>query len=255
MRLSKLLQVLNGLAKEKNISEPYIVGGLPRDKTFGLITEVKDIDLTTGDKDSFALAINASKVWPDAHFRSYRDGHSSLDFKNIRIDFSNNFNLPNIEEYLKKAGIDNPTELQKEIYSRDFTINTLLQPMDLTKDPIDITGYALDDIKNKLLRTPVDPELTIGYDYRRILRALKFVLKFDLEVSSDLKKAIVKHRGGISELPIGNIKKQVNQMLKINPKKTINLLSEFKLLPIIPLSKLMNLELSRNRMIQHLLED
>jgi len=44
-------------------------------------------------------------------------------------------------------------------------------------------------------------------------------------------------------------------MLKIDSKKTINLLSEFDLLPIIPLSKMMNEELIKNKMIQQLLED
>ena len=254
MLLSELLHTLSNIAKENDISEPYIVGGLPRDKEFGLAYNVKDIDITTGNKDSFALAMISSKTWPDVHFRAYDDGHSSLDFKNIRVDFSNNFNLPGIEEYLKNAGMEDITDLKKEIYSRDFTINTLLQPMDLKKEPIDVTGYAAKDIKDKILRTPVDPELTIGYDPRRILRALKLALKFDLSIKPELKDAIIKYRGSIVDLPLQSIKKQVNHMLGIDSKKAIEMLSEFKLLPIIPLSKLMTLEIAKNRMVQHLLE-
>ena len=254
MKLSELLQTLTKVAKDYELSEPYIVGGLPRDRAFDVVSDIKDIDITTGDKDSFALAMAASKVWPDAHFRAYDDGHSSIDFNNIRLDFSNNFNLPDIEKVLEKVGIKNPSELEKEIYSRDFTINTLLQPMDLTKKPLDVTGRALDDIKDKKLRTPVDPELTIGYDPRRILRAVKMMLKFDLEPNPDLEKALIKYRGGISELPSNQIKKQVNQMLDIDTKKALNLLIKYKLLPILPLSKMMTLELAKNHMVQHLLE-
>jgi poly(A) polymerase len=254
MKLSELLQTLTKVAKDYELSEPYIVGGLPRDRAFDVVSDIKDIDITTGDKDSFALAMATSKVWPDAHFRAYDDGHSSIDFNNIRLDFSNNFNLPDIEKVLEKVGIKSPSELEKEIYSRDFTINTLLQPMDLTKKPLDITGRALDDIKDKKLRTPVDPELTIGYDPRRILRAVKMMLKFDLEPNPDLEKALIKYRGGISELPSNQIKKQVNQMLDIDTKKALNLLIKYKLLPILPLSKMMTLELAKNHMVQHLLE-
>lgn len=254
MKLSELLTTLYKISKDYDLSEPYIVGGLPRDIKFSISYDIKDIDITCGNKDSFALALIASRIWPDAHFRSYNDGHSSLDFKNIRLDFSNNFNLPNIDKLLNNIGIKNPSELEKEIYSRDFTINTLLQPMDLKKDVIDITGKALDDINNKVLRTPVDSEYTIGYDPRRILRSLKMIVKFDLTPKPSLEKAIMKFRGGLSEVPINYIKKQVNQILDINSKKSLNLMIKYKLLPILPLSKMMTLELAKNRMVQHLLE-
>lgn len=249
MKISELLQTLENIADENGISKPYIVGGLPRDKVFGIIENVKDIDITTGDKGSFTLAMYASKMWPEVNFRSYDDGHSSLDFKNIRADFSNNFNLPNIEELLK-----NPSELEKEVFSRDFTINTLLQPMDLSKEVLDITKKGLDDIKNRILRTPVNPEYTIGYDARRILRAVKLMVKFDLTPEPELEKAILKFRGNISELPMNHVKKQINQMLDINSKKALDLLVKYKLLPIIPLSRMMTLELAKNRMVQNLLD-
>jgi tRNA nucleotidyltransferase (CCA-adding enzyme) len=254
MRISELLATLAQIARDNKISEPYIVGGLPRDKAFGLTHEIKDIDITTGDKDSFALAMSAAKTWPEAHFNTYDDGHSSLRFKNINVDFSNNFKLPGITKYLKDAGLDNPNDLQEEIYSRDFTINTLLQPMDLTKDVLDTTGVGLKDIEKKVLRTPVNPELTIGFDPRRILRALKLALQFDLEIAIDLQKALVKYRGALVELPLNSVKKQVNKMLEMDSKKAIDMLSEYKLLPVLPLSRMMNLELAKNHMIQHLLE-
>lgn len=254
MMLSELLSTLGDLAKKNGLSEPYVVGGLPRDRLFGAAAQVKDIDITTGDKGSFALAMLASKEWPDAKFRSYDDGHSSLDFNNIRLDFSNNFVLPGIDAELAKNGIAEPTALQKEMFSRDFTVNTLLQPMDLGKDPIDITGRAFKDAKDKALRTPVDPELTIGYDPRRILRAIKMALKFGLEIDPELKSAMVKYRGGLSTLPLSSIRRQVNQLLRIDSQKSMDMLSEYKLLPIIPLSRLMSAEIAKKHMIQNLLE-
>jgi len=254
MLLSELLSTLGDLAKKNGLLEPYVVGGLPRDRLFGVAAQVKDIDITTGDKGSFALAMLASKEWSDAKFRSYDDGHSSLDFNNIRLDFSNNFVLPGIDAELAKSGVAEPTALQKEMFSRDFTVNTLLQPMDLGKDPIDITGRAFKDAKDKALRTPVDPELTIGYDPRRILRAIKMALKFGLEIDSELKSAMVKYRGGLSTLPLSIIRRQVNQLLRIDSQKSMDMLSEYKLLPIIPLSRLMSAEIAKKHMIQNLLE-
>ena len=254
MLLSEMLLELQNIAKTNNILNIFIVGGFPRDKAFGLAGEIRDIDITTGDEHCLALAMAASDHWADANFRVYDDGHASLDFKNITMDFSNNFILPGIEEELRSMGIENPNDLEKELYSRDFTVNTLLQPMNLQEPPFDVTGKAMSDIKNKILRTPVNAELTIGHDAKRILRAIRLAIKFDLTIEEEVKEAIIKYRGGISELPINHIKKQINQMLKMNSDKTIELLSEFKLLPIVPLSKLMILESTKKHMVQNLLD-
>ena len=254
MLLSDLLLSLDKMAKDNNISAPYVVGGMPRDKMFGLADSIRDIDITTGNKESIILAVSANKEWPDVDFRTYDDGHSSIDFKNIRLDFSNNFILPGIEDMLKEIGIEKPSDLEKEMYSRDFTINTILQPMNLEEDPIDITKKAFDDVKNKILRTPVNPEFTIGYDPRRILRAVKLIIKFDLKVEENVKEAIIKYRGSVIGLSSKYVKGQINQMLKMNSDKTIELLTEFQLLPIIPLSKMMILETTKRHMVQNLLD-
>lgn len=253
MRVSQLLNALRDIAKRNGLSKPYIVGGIPRDRAFGAPEEIKDIDITTESGDALTLGMAVAQAYPEANFKVFDDGHSSLQFQNIQLDFSNNYNIPNIEKELEKMGVK-PTELKKEMYSRDFTINTLLQPTNLKRKPIDMTGLALKDVRDKVLRTPINPELTIGHDPRRVLRALKLAMKFDLKIDPDLKEAIIKYRGGLSEVPTGQIKKQVNEMLDMDPRKAIELLTEYKLLPIIPLSKLLMKELSQQRMVQNLLE-
>jgi poly(A) polymerase len=255
MKLEELLGTIGHLAETAHLSEPFVVGGFPRDKALGYMpSQVKDIDLTTGNRDSFALALMASKQWPDAPFRSYDDGHFSLDFKNIRLDFSNNFMLPGIEAELGKHNIEKPTDLQQEMFSRDFTVNTLLQPMNVSRQPHDPTGMALADLEARRLRTPVDPELTIGYDSRRILRALKLSLQFGFEIDEDLGAALLKYRGAVGKLPTGFVRRQVNQMFRMDARTAVELLSKYKLLPIIPLSRLMTMEMAKHRMVQHLLD-
>lgn len=255
MRFEELLAALTKLAEEKGLSKPFLVGGYPRDRALGLLpSQVKDIDVTTGDNSIVGLAMAASHEWPTAHFQSFEDGHSALAFKNIKVDFSNNFTLPGIEGELKERGIEDPSSMQKELFSRDFTVNCLLQPLDLYEEALDLTGKGRDDLKNRVLRTPVDAELTIGHDPRRILRAAKLSLKFGFEVDDSLAEAMVKYRGGVANLPFSHVKKQVNQMLRMDPRKAIETLSKYKLLPMLPISRLMAMELAKHRMVQHLLE-
>lgn len=254
MKLSNLLSKMKELAKNNNISEPYIVGGLPRDMLLGVPRKVKDIDITTGDSGSLNLAMAALREFPDANFQIFDDQHSSLGFSNVIVDFSNNWTVPEIEEELKKRGIENPTELQKEMFSRDFTINTFLQPLDLNKEPIDITGMAYEDLKNKIIRTPIDADLIIGHDPRRILRALKLAVKYNFTLDPELEKAIFKHKEKIKDIPENQVKKIVNQMLDINVDKTLNLLTKYELLPVLSLSKALIREIAKNHLTQYILE-
>jgi len=255
VRLDELLSSLDRLARANGISRPYVVGGFPRDRMLGLAADqVKDIDITTGSRDVVGLAMAASREWPTARFRSYDDGHTSLEFRNIKVDFSNNFVLPGIEEELAKQGIEDPSPLQKEVFSRDFTVNCLLQPMDLEKELLDPTGKGEEDLKARLLRTPVDADLTIGHDPRRILRAAKLSLKHGMKIDEDLGKAMLKYRGAVADLPFAAVKKQVNEMLKADPKTALEMLAKYKLLPMLPISKLMAMEIARHRMVQHLFD-
>ena len=161
--------------------------------------------------------------------------------------------LPGIDEKLVVRNVE-PTPMRRELFSRDFTVNTLLQPMDLSKEPLDLTGQAVRDLGEKVLRTPVDAELTIGHDARRILRALKMSIQFGFAIDKELGEAMLKYRGAVGALPSGHVRRQVNQMFRLNAKKAIELLSEYKLLPVVPLSKLMAMEFARHRMVQHLLD-
>ena len=79
-------------------------------------------------------------------------------------------------------------------------------------------------------------------------------LKFGLTVDPELKTAMIKYRGGLSTLPLNHIKKQVNQIIKLDSQKAMDMLVEYKLLPIIPLSKLMTAEIAKKHMIQNLLD-
>ena len=68
MKLEALLGTLARLASESGLPEPYIVGGSPRDRMLGLqLSQIKDIDLTTGDRSSVSLSLLASREIGRAH--------------------------------------------------------------------------------------------------------------------------------------------------------------------------------------------
>ena len=141
-----------------------------------------------------------------------------------------------MEEELKRLNIKDITSMKKELYSRDFTINTLLEKLDFTAI-YDLTGEAIDDIKGRVIRCPINPEITIGYDPRRILRAIRFAIKFDFNIEENLKTAMLNNRTKIQSLPVKFVQDKMNEIVYLDADKGVDLLIEFKLLPLVPLTK------------------
>lgn len=238
MNIDELLSTIDKVARENELSQPFLVGGLPRDRLLGKRgkpSEVNDLDLTTGDKDSFILAQLLAKSFPDSNFRTYDDGHSSLDVMGLHMDFSSNFIAPGVEGELRKKGISDITTMKLELYSRDFTINTLLESLDFAHI-YDVTKEGIDDLQAGVVRCPVDPNITIGVDPRRILRAIRFSLKYDFKIEESLKRAMLNHRNKIKTLPVKFVQDKMNEIVRLDDKGT-DLLIEYKLLPLVPLTK------------------
>jgi poly(A) polymerase len=228
MSIKNVLLEIKRLSKDNGLSEPYIVGGLPRDKVLQRSRMVSDVDITTGDDSVFKLSdltANQYHVYPV----KFSDGHSQITIGNVKFDFSSNFKSPDVEYFLEKAGVKNPTKMQIELFSRDFTCNTLIAPLSLRKisDP---TGLALDDIKRKLIRTPLPPRITLRDDTKRVIRVIYLAAKLGFEVEPDIINWTKDHLEKIKEeVSNGFSKNKLTSAAKHDLKKTVRLLSSMGL--------------------------
>lgn len=238
MKLEEFLISIKDVAQQNGLSEAYIVGGVPRDRIIGRIgdkSEIKDIDITTGNSDSKKLGMLIMQKYPEGQYRQYSDGHSSIDIFGIHIDLSSNFVIPGIEEELAKLSIP-PTDMNKEIFSRDFCINTILETLDFS-NTFDLTKQGIGDIHAGFVRCPINPIITIGVDSRRILRAIKFAVKFGFVIEHNLKMAMMEHRKLLTYLPPRYVSEKIDEIVQLDPDKGIDMLIEFKILPLVQLSK------------------
>lgn len=232
MELKQLLAIISDLAKIYKIKKPYIVGGVPRD-IYLKISNIKttDIDITTNSNDSLRLGVLlADKI--NEVFDLSDDGHITVFSKTYDVDFSSNFVSEDVVKYLngKYKGFE-------EAFSRDFTINTLHQ--DLTTGKIyDPTKQGFRDIKNKLIRTPVPPEITLTDDPRRVYRAINLAARYGFRIAPDLVRFVRENKDLFSSK---NIKDnyailKINKALEENEDLTIELLKEMDLFKVAPLS-------------------
>lgn len=255
MKLDELLGIIIEVAKTNGLTEPFMVGGTPRDRILGVIdkkSEIKDIDITTGDKNSPKLAQLINQKLEGSIYNVFDDGHSSVDYQGIHLDFSSNYHVRGIEEELKRLNVKDITPMKMELYSRDFTINCLLEKLDFT-GIFDLTGESMDDIKGKIIRCPINPEITISSDPRRILRAIKFSIKFGFNIEDGLKNVMLNNRKGIQTLPVKFVQDKMNEIIGLDADKGVERLIEFKLLPLVPLTKTLSDILIQKRKLVHAL--
>lgn len=238
MKLIELLNFVKDCAVKTQSSIPYICGGLPRDKVLNRVDFISDIDLTTGDSSVHTLAtevaIQLSKKF-SVKTKVMDDGHRTLFLDNIKMDFSSNYNEPNIENILKSLKISNPTSMQKEMYSRDFTCNALLMTVDL-KNIKDITNKGMKDISDKIIRTNLKPEITLTTNKNRAIRAIYLASKLDFDLDIELFNYIKNNPEIIKFSSEHTLIKKTNDAFINNPKKAFKLVNELDLWSVIPMT-------------------
>src|SRR5271169_2814356 len=105
MKLRELLDDLGQITANLNLSTAWICGGTVREKVMGRLHDISDLDITTGDQSvqylakEFAIMLGKHYSFDQKHMP---DGHTSITLGNIKVDFSSNFNVPDIDAILTK---------------------------------------------------------------------------------------------------------------------------------------------------------
>jgi tRNA nucleotidyltransferase/poly(A) polymerase len=229
MKLKELLHLMENIAANGDISPIKICGGIPRDRLLGITPDkVSDLDITTGDKTIHNLAkefsLELSKHYK-IESKKMNDGHTSIFIGDFKVDFSSNFIVPGINIMLAKQGIKKSTDMQREMFSRDFTCNALLMSLDLKKiqDP---TKRGIDDIKKRILKTCLPPEITLRSNPNRIIRVFYLAAKLDFNVDPEIIQWITDNKQYIKDLDPGYIKTNIDKGLDKNPERLVHLLDK-----------------------------
>lgn len=239
MELSEILNIVSNVSTRLGTSKPYICGGTPRDKVMGKVLSIEDIDLTTGDNTikNLSKGVAGQFSGPGISYQEMSDGHSKLILPNVKLDFSTNYIQPGVVTMLVKAGLQSPTSMQQELYSRDFTCNSLLMNLSLNKvyDPI---GLGIKDIKAKVLRTCLPAKITLGSDHRRVVRVIYMAAKLGFTVDPEIIRWVKANPATL--VPEGKqdyVTKKLNKSLSYNKNITIKLINDMNLWSYVPPSE------------------
>ncbi|RKY91653.1 tRNA nucleotidyltransferase [candidate division KSB1 bacterium] len=223
---SKCLEILKkiGTIADEEGFEVYVVGGYVRDcflKRRQKEAEQRDIDFTVvGDGIAFAKILRkrlhaknlvtyekfgtAMLVVNDGTCTDQKENSFKLEFVSARKEsYREDSRKPEVRK----------TNLLSDLARRDFTINAIAMGLNKHNFGVIVDPYqGVQDIKKKIIRTPLDPELTFKDDPLRILRAIRFATGLHFNIDENTKTAI---RNSCSRLKIVSHERITDELLKI----------------------------------------
>jgi len=245
MNLSNLLEnqhsIFNEVRKFTQIRnyEVYVVGGFVRDLL--LKEQSKDIDLVVvGSGIEFAkdLAshLNINKV---NYFKNF--GTANFIFNDLEIEIVG-ARKENYERGSRKPIVEEGT-LYDDLSRRDFTINAMAISLNHNSFGNLIDNFnGLYDLKNGIIQTPLNPEITFSDDPLRQLRAIRFSTKFNFNIDSNTYFSIKKYANRLNIVSNERIIQELNKILLFkNPQEGLYKLQDTGLLKIF-LSELSDLD-------------
>ncbi|MFM2234318.1 MAG: hypothetical protein RLZZ240_902 [Actinomycetota bacterium] len=168
----------------KNGFEISLVGGPVRDAVLGKL--VKDLDLTTNAKPEEIQ--KCLKGWADSIWDvGIKFGTVGAKVKDYVFEITT-YRTEQYEDTSRKPSVEFGKTLEEDLARRDFTINAMALRLP-NFELVDIYN-GLTDLNNKILRTPLDAQISFSEDPLRMLRAARFMSKLDLKPQADLVEAM-----------------------------------------------------------------
>ena len=221
--------------------DSYVIGGYVRDFILNR-SNSKDIDIVTVGS-GIDLAKKVSNLIPErpkvSVFKNY--GTAMLKTDGIELEFVG----ARKESYQKNSrnpAVEKGT-LKDDQNRRDFSINAMALSLNKSNfgellDPFN----GINDLKNKIIRTPLDPDITFSDDPLRMLRAIRFATQLQFRIEDQSFKSIEKNAKRITIISTERIVDELHKILA-SPKPSIgfSILNKVNLLPLI-LPELSNLK-------------
>ena len=222
---NKIFEVISQASQELNV-DSYVIGGFVRDLLLGRDFK-KDIDIVAVGS-GIELALKVSQLLPNKPkvqvFKTY--GTAMLRFEDTEIEFVG----ARKESYhfdSRNPVVENGT-LEDDQNRRDFTINALAISLNSKNfgelsDPFN----GLTDLENKIIKTPLDPDITFSDDPLRMLRGIRFANQLGFEIEENSLKSIAKNAERIKIISGERIVDELNKILSTD-KPSIGFLLLFK---------------------------
>ena len=233
---NRIINVINMHEQFKN--HVYIVGGYVRD--FVMNIEPKDLDLVIDiPKGNIAFANAIKNTYPNITTNPIKLGAypiRQIQFTDVNetIEIADTMTETFPDKFSRQRDVIFAS-IEKDIERRDFTINSLL--FDLTSNKIVDLANGINDIKHKIIRcnSNVNPEEIFSADPLRILRGIRFSVKYGFNIEEKTFNAMKNARERINILSNERIYSELKNICKVKKglKNAVILMDKLDILKYI----------------------
>lgn len=225
-----VFKIISDVAEEMNL-EVYVVGGFVRDAI--LYRPCKDIDVVVVGK-GIDMAIRVAERLGDKKVNVFKTfGTAQIVYEDYDIEFvgarKESYNRDS-----RKPVVEDGT-LEDDQKRRDFTINALAIGLNKKNYGILLDPFnGMKDIEDRIIRTPLDPDVTYSDDPLRMMRAIRFAAQLDFTIESKSLESISKNKERIAIISKERIADELNKIILADiPSIGFGLLFDTGLLPLI----------------------
>ena len=199
-----------GARFEKAGHELYLVGGSVRDAVLGRLTT--DLDFTTDARPQTVQDI--MRPWADALW------DTGIEFGTVgagkggqRLEITT-FRADSYDQVSRNPQVRFGEQLADDLIRRDFTANAMAVRITAAGigeflDPLD----GLEAVRERILDTPAEPEVSFGDDPLRMLRAARFVSQLEFVVTQRVHDAIAAMAPQLVRITVERIAVELDKML------------------------------------------
>lgn len=188
----------------------YVVGGYVRD--LFLDRHSKDIDfVSVGSGIEIAEAVTHT-LGKGAHLNVFKNfGTAQVKYHTLELEFVG-ARRESYRRDSRKPIVEDGT-LADDLSRRDFTINAIAISVNEDGFGTIVDNYnGINDLDNKIIRTPLDPDITFSDDPLRMMRAIRFATQLQFTILPDTFEAIKRNASRISIISKERI---VDELMKI----------------------------------------
>ncbi len=199
----------------------YLVGGVVRDLLLGRHDAGEDIDLTTDALPAVSKGLMgpvSSALWTQGE----RFGTIGAHINGRAIEVTTH-RAESYDPESRKPVVAFGDELVTDLSRRDFTINAMaVSVIDGSfHDPFGGRG----DLARRRLTTPLDPSISFTDDPLRMMRAARFIPRFDLDVAPEVFEAVTRLAPRLSIVSAERLHDELERLLVLpKPKAGLDFL-------------------------------
>ncbi|MEZ5408385.1 MAG: CCA tRNA nucleotidyltransferase [Acidimicrobiales bacterium] len=189
----------------------YLVGGVVRDLMLGSLTRHDDIDLTTDAHPTRIKALMAplaSDVWSQGE----RFGTIGARVRGRAVEVTTH-RAEAYDPASRKPVVSFGHSIVEDLSRRDFTINAMAVSLP-DRQLLDPYGGAA-DLGARRLRTPLSPGESFGDDPLRMLRAARFLPRFDLDPEPGLEAAAAELSPRLAIVSVERVRDELERLLAV----------------------------------------